>query len=42
MDLSSEQQEAYYETYWKKLEDFITDDAKKIRVLFQIFSSCKE
>ena len=41
MNLNSDTQEQYYNTYWKKLEEYISSDSKKLEVFFRIFLACK-
>jgi uncharacterized protein with ParB-like and HNH nuclease domain len=41
MDIESDTQEKYYKDYWKKLEDYITSDSKKLEIFFRIFLACK-
>ncbi len=37
MDLKSEVQEQYYKDYWKKIEDYISSDAKKLELFFRMY-----
>lgn len=41
MNLGSDVQERYYNTYWKKLEEYISPDSKKLEAFFRIFLACK-
>jgi len=41
MDLDSDTQELYYNTYWKKLEEYISPDSKKLELFFRMFLACK-
>jgi uncharacterized protein with ParB-like and HNH nuclease domain len=41
MDIESDKQEKYYNTYWKKIEDYITGDSKKLELFFRMFLACK-
>lgn len=41
MDIPSETQESYYNLYWKKIEENLTSDSKKIELFFRMFLACK-
>ena len=41
MDITSETQETYYNLYWKKIEENLTSDSKKIELFFRMFLACK-
>lgn len=41
MDIESDTQEKYYNNYWRKLEDYITGDSKKLELFFRMFLACK-
>ncbi len=41
MDLPSDTQEKYYAKYWKKIEDSISGDSKKLELFFRIFLAIK-
>ena len=41
MDLSSDEQEVLYTKYWKKLEDLLSSDAKKLESFFRFFLAAK-
>lgn len=41
MDIPSEIQEKYYSQYWKKLEEYLTSDSKKLELFFRLFLACK-
>ena len=41
MDIESETQEKYYNNYWRKLEEYITGDSKKLELFFRMFLACK-
>ncbi len=41
MDIPSEIQEKYYSSYWKKIEEYLTSDSKKLELFFRIFLACK-
>ncbi len=41
MNLDSDTQEQYYNTYWKKLEEYISSDSKKLEAFFRMFLACK-
>lgn len=41
MDIPSDTQEDYYNQYWKKIEDNLTSDSKKIELFFRMFLACK-
>lgn len=41
MNLESDVQEQYYNTYWKKLEEYISPDSKKLESFFRMFLACK-
>ncbi|MBQ4119082.1 MAG: DUF4357 domain-containing protein [Clostridia bacterium] len=41
MNLESDIQEQYYNTYWKKLEEYISTDSKKLEAFFRMFLACK-
>lgn len=41
MDIDSDTQEKYYADYWKKIEEYITGDSKKLELFFRVFLACK-
>lgn len=41
MDLPSDIQESYYEKYWKVIEDYISNDSKKLELFFRMFLAAK-
>ncbi len=41
MDVESETQEKLYNTYWRKLEEYLTGDSKKIELFFRMFLACQ-
>lgn len=41
MDIPSDTQEVYYNQYWKKIEENLTSDSKKIELFFRMFLACK-
>lgn len=41
MDLASDVQEEYYEKYWKVIEDYISNDSKKLELFFRMFLAAK-
>lgn len=41
MPIDSEHQEIYYEKYWKKLEEYLTSDSKKLESFFRMFLAAK-
>lgn len=41
MDLPSDTQEEYYENYWKVIEDYISNDSKKLELFFRMFLATK-
>lgn len=41
MPIESVSQEKYYNKYWKKLEELLTGDAKKLEAFFRIFLAAK-
>lgn len=41
MPIPSEQQDAYYEKYWRKLESLISSDSKKLESFFRFFIMAK-
>ena len=41
MDIPSDTQEDYYNQYWKKIEENLTSDSKKIELFFRMFLACK-
>lgn len=41
MPIPSETQDEYYSKYWKKLEAFVSDDAKKLEAYFRFFIMAK-
>lgn len=41
MDITSDIQERYYNFYWKKLEEYLTSDSKKLEAFFRMFLACK-
>lgn len=41
MNLESDVQEQYYNIYWKKLEEYISSDSKKLEAFFRMFLACK-
>ena len=42
MDLTSEEQDKYYPLYWKKLEELVSTDAKKLELFFRLYLASKE
>lgn len=41
MDIQSDIQEKYYKNYWKKIEEYLTGDSKKLELFFRMFIACK-
>ncbi len=41
MNLDSDTQELFYNSYWKKLEDFVSSDSKKLELFFRMFLACQ-
>lgn len=41
MDIQSDIQERYYSLYWKKIEEYLTSDSKKLELFFRMFIACK-
>ena len=41
MPIQSDKQEQYYAIYWKRLEDLLTSDAKKLEAFFRLFLAAK-
>lgn len=41
MDIPSDIQERYYSLYWKKIEEYLTSDSKKLELFFRMFLACK-
>lgn len=41
MNLESDIQEQYYSAYWKKLEELISPDSKKLESFFRMYLACK-
>lgn len=41
MDLKSEVQEQYYKDYWKKIEDYISSDSKKLELFFRMYLAAR-
>lgn len=41
MDIQSDTQEKYYTMYWKKIEEYLTGDSKKLELFFRMFIACK-
>lgn len=41
MDLPSDVQEDYYEKYWKVIEEYISDDSRKLELFFRMFLAAK-
>ena len=41
MDLKSDIQEKYYAQYWKKLEEFVSQDSKELEMFFRMFIAIK-
>lgn len=41
MELPSETQELYYEKYWKKIENYISGDSKRLELFFRLFLAVK-
>ena len=41
MDLKSEIQDKYYKEYWKKIEEFISSDSKKLELFFRMYLTVK-
>lgn len=42
MDVDSETQERLYTLYWRKLEDYLSNDSKKIELFFRMFLACQK
>lgn len=42
MDLTSEDQDKYYPLYWKKLEDSVSSDSKKLELFFRLYLASKK
>lgn len=41
MDIQSDVQERYYTNYWNKLENYVSNDSKKLELFFRMFLACK-
>ncbi len=41
MPILSDKQEEYYAKYWKKLEDLLTNDSKKLEAFFRLYLAAK-
>ena len=41
MDLDSDKQEQYYKDYWMQLEEYLSDDSKKLESFFRFFLAVK-
>ena len=41
MDLQSDVQDQYYKEYWKKIEDYISSDSKKLEQFFRMYLAAK-
>lgn len=41
MDIESDTQERYYNSYWKEIEKYVTSDSKKIELFFRFFLAAK-
>lgn len=41
MDLPSDIQEEYYVSYWKKIEEYISNDSKKLELFFRMYLAAK-
>ena len=41
MNLDSDTQEQFYNSYWKKLEDYVSSDSKKLELFFRMFLACQ-
>ena len=41
MDLKSDVQERFYKNYWKKIEDYISSDSKKLELFFRMYLAAK-
>lgn len=41
MDLQSDIQEQYYVCYWKKLEDYVSNDSKTLEIFFRLYLAIK-
>ena len=41
MDVGSDTQETLYKYYWRKIEEYLTSDSKKIELFFRMFLACK-
>lgn len=41
MDLRSELQDKYYSTYWKRLEEHVSQDSKELEMFFRMFIAIK-
>ena len=41
MDLPSDIQEEYYSNFWKKIEEYISNDSKKLELFFRMFLAIK-
>lgn len=41
MDIQSDIQEKYYKNYWRKIEEYLTGDSKKLELFFRMFIACK-
>lgn len=41
MDVDSDTQETLYNNYWRKIEEYLTSDSKKIELFFRMFLACQ-
>jgi len=41
MDLQSDIQDEYYKEYWKKIEDYVSSDSKKLELFFRMYLAAK-
>ena len=41
MDLKSETQDKFYKDYWKKIEEYISNDSKKLELFFRMYLTVK-
>lgn len=41
MDVNSDTQETLYNNYWRKIEEYLTSDSKKIELFFRMFLACQ-
>lgn len=42
MDLTSEEQDKYYPLYWKRIEELVSNDSKKLELFFRLYLASKE